>query len=213
MFIPKMFRLEDRAMIAEVIQSCDFALLVTSVDGELQASHLPLLFLPDREPHGVLRGHIARGNPQWRALQRLQNEGGEALVIFQGPHAYVSPSWYGAAAVERSVPTWNYLAVHAYGRPSLIEDEAEVCALLDDLTAVQEAGQPMPWSLGRMDASLLQGMLKGIVAFEIALDRVEGKAKLSQNKPADQREGVMAALAGRDGSMSDLTAQWMRRLT
>ena len=213
MFVPKMFRLEDRSAVADVIRSCDFALLVTAVAGQVQASHLPLLFAPDRGPRGALLGHMARGNPQWRDLERLRQEDGEALVVFQGPHAYVSPNWYGAAAVERSVPTWNYLAVHAYGRPALIEDETEVCAVLEGLTAKHESGQQTPWSLGRLDAALLSGLLKGIVTFEIALDRVEGKAKLSQNKPAEQRAGVMAALSGQDSSMSGLTAEWMRRLT
>ena len=213
MFVPKMFRLEDQTAIAEVITSCDFALLVTAAAGQPQASHLPLLYLPERGPYGTLLGHIAHSNPQWRDLERLQRDGGEAMVVFQGPHAYVSPSWYGADAAGRSVPTWNYLAVHAYGRPVLIEDDAEVCALLDRLTAVHEAAQPAPWSMGRLDAPMVAGLLKGIVAFEIALDRVEGKAKLSQNKSAEQRAGVVTALAGQDNGMSRQTAEWMRRLT
>ncbi|HSR71788.1 MAG TPA: FMN-binding negative transcriptional regulator, partial [Kiloniellales bacterium] len=132
MYVPEVFALRDSEAIAAVLRDHGFAVLVTPGEAAPTASHLPFLFDPARGDHGVLRAHMARANPQWRALERLQAEGGEALVVFQGPHAYVSPRWYGDGP---AVPTWNYLAVHVYGRPRLIEEPAALRALLADLVA------------------------------------------------------------------------------
>ena len=122
---------------------------------------------------------MARANPQWQDFAKLADGGGEALVIFQGPHAYVSPNWYGPGA---AVPTWNYVAVHAYGPPQIMDDPARVRALLDRLVRVQETDSQTPWSMASQEDEYIERMMRGIVAFEIPVTRLEAKAKLSQNK-------------------------------
>ncbi len=212
MYVPKAFRLDDRAAIEEIVAACDFGLLVTAVEGRLQATHLPLLLERGEDGSDRLLGHVARANPQWRDLAALSASGGEALAVFQGPHAYVSPTWYGPAAEGRSVPTWNYLAVHAYGRPRLIESPEAVRALLARLSAHHEGSGSGAWSLARLEETRLEGLMRGIVAFELPVARLEGKAKLSQDKAADWRAGVIEALDTADGGLARGTAAWMRRL-
>jgi transcriptional regulator len=181
--------MSDPAWCHEIIRQESFATLVTVGEaGAPFATHLPVLVDESRGPRGTLLAHVARPNPQWRHF-----DGRQVLVIFQGPHAYVSPSWYG---VQPSVPTWNYVAVHAYGVPSLIEDEGRVRALLARLTDTYESGQPVPWRVEDAGDDYVRGMMRGIVAFEIPVDRLEGKAKLSQNRSAGDRERVRTALTG-----------------
>ncbi len=191
MYVPEVFALADEAYARKVIDSHGFALLVTALDGPPQASHLPFLLAPDHGPKGTLVAHMARTNPQWRDLERLSAEDGEALVIFQGPHAYVSPTWY---AGDQVVPTWNYLVVHAYGVPRLIEDSVRVRAVIERLVARHEAGSAAPWRIDSQEEKYVAAMLRGIVAFEIPIARLEAKAKLNQNKAPQDREGVVAGL-------------------
>jgi transcriptional regulator len=141
----------------------------------------------DAGEHGTLVGHMARANRQWQDF----GEAGEALVIFQGDHGYVSPSWY---ETHPSVPTWNYLAVHAYGFPRLIEDAERVRETLRALVTRYEAGFDEPWPMDLPD-DYLRKMIGGIVVFEIPLTRLEGKFKLSQNRPVADRRRVIATLA------------------
>jgi transcriptional regulator len=207
MYVPKHFALDDPERIAEVLRRFDFALLISAVEGRAPvATHLPFVFDPARGAKGTLRAHMARANPHWRDLVKLAESGGEALVAFSGPHGYVSPSWYGPGD---AVPTWSYVAAHAYGVPCLIEDPAVVRALLAQMVAVQEAGRAVPWSLADQDEAFLARMQRGIVAFEIPVARLEAKAKLSQNKDTGVRRSVAAAL--REGGETDL-AQWMEDL-
>ncbi len=209
MYIPQQFVLTDREDIRAVLRDYAFAVLVTAVDGAPpQATHLPFLFDAAAGPNGTLIAHMARANPHWQDLVRLHEAGGEALVIFQGPHAYVSPRWYGAGA---AVPTWNYLAVHAYGTPRLLEDTARVRRLLADLTATYEAGADEPWRLDGLDESYLAANLRAIVAFEIPVARLEAKAKLNQNKRPEDRQGVIAALRDREDPLGHEVAALMRR--
>jgi len=176
-----------------------FATLVTVHDGSPMATHLPFLVDPDDGEHGRLIAHMARANDQWRDF----GHGGEALVIFQGQHAYVSPSWYRA---HPSVPTWNYVAVHAYGVPRVIDDEARVRDILRTLVDKHEAGFDEPWSMDLPDP-YMTNMLRGIVAFEMPITHIDGKFKLSQNRSGEDREQVVAALAGsRDPMERDLAA-------
>lgn len=197
MFVPKHFVLEDRAQAHEIIRNHDFALLVTAGKGAPVATHLPLLLDEKQGEQGLLLGHMARANSHWKELAALHESGGEALAIFQGPHAYISPTWYGGG--KPTVPTWNYLAVHAYGTPRIIEDAAWVRALLERLVAVHEAGLPEPWSTVGLEESFLTAMQRGIVAFEIPISRLEAKAKLSQNKePAQIENAANVLLAGDD---------------
>jgi transcriptional regulator len=185
MYIPAAFRETRLEVLHALIREHSFAMLVSHVDGQLFATHLPLVLDEARGPNGTLRGHMARANPHWRSFAR----GEETLVVFQGPHAYISPSWYRA---EQAVPTWNYSAVHAYGTPRLVENTGDVRALLDDTVETFEAGLPEPWSTARVGDEYIGKMAQGIVAFEMAITRLEGKRKLSQNRPAD----IESAAAG-----------------
>ncbi len=212
MYVPEVFQL-DAAAAGAVVRDNSFGLLVTvSAQGLPQASHLPFLFDGPAEaatgdPQGRLLGHLARANPQWHDLAALADSGGEALVIFQGAHGYISPSWY---APGPAVPTWNYLAVHLYGRPRIVEAEPEVEALLARLVAAHEAGAASPWSQDGQDPKYLARMRRGIVAFEIPVARLEAKAKLSQNRSAADRRQVIHALEAARDLQSQALAVEMR---
>ena len=206
MYIPEAFLLEDREAVFELIRRHDFALLATARGGAVQASHLPVLLDADRGPQGTLYAHVARANPQWRDFAALESD---AMVVFQGPHAYISPTWYGPG---RQVPTWNYVAVHAYGRPRVIEDDAAVHALLERLVARHEAGRSPAWSMDSQEESYLSAMRRGIVAFELPIARLEAKAKLSQNKRAPVRADVAAALEAAGDPAGRAVAAAMRSL-
>jgi len=190
MYIPSHFALDDPARIEDLIETYDFAVLVTAPAGVPQAGHLPFLYDPSAGPKGTLYAHMARANPQWRDFDALAAAEGEALVIFQGPHAYVSPSDYRSD--KPNVPTWNYLALHAYGRPRVISDDAAVRDLLTRLSVKHESRRAVPWRFADLPENFSAAMMKGIVAFELPLTRLEAKAKLSQNKTRRQ----MAAAAG-----------------
>jgi transcriptional regulator len=203
MYVPRHFDASDQATCHALMRQESFATLVTVDEGGVPfATHLPVLVDPGRGPHGTLRAHVARANPQWRMFAA----GREALVVFLGPHAYVSPGWY---LQHPSVPTWNYVAVHAYGVPAIVDDPARVRAFLTELTATYEAGRPAPWSVDGLPADYLAGMLRGIVAFEIPIGRLEGKSKLSQNRGAEDRARVEAALAAAGDPWSRATAARM----
>ena len=206
MYVPDIFALNDADEVARVLRAESFALLVTAADGAPRASHLPFLHDPEAGAKGRLIAHMARANPQWRDLARLAERGAEALAVFQGPHAYVSPTWYGGGP---AVPTWNYVAVHAYGVPSIVEEPARVREILSRLVDTHESGAREPWSLENLDGAFLARMMRGIVAFEMRITRLEAKAKLSQNKTAKDRRGVVAAL---EASASPLDRQVAARM-
>lgn len=190
MYIPRSFAVTDPATLHDFIERHSFGLLVSTVGGEPFATHLPFLLDRTAGPHGTLVGHVAQSNPHWRDLA-----GQTALAVFAGPHAYVSPTWYQAAEV---VPTWNYTAVHAYGRATLVEDSMDLLDILQRSVAVYERSMPRPWALTEPPA-FLDKMLAQIVGFRIAIERLEGKFKLSQNHPADRRDKVARALRERGG--------------
>lgn len=190
MFIPPHFAENDPAKLRDLIERYSFGLLVSQVDGEPFATHLPFLFDRAAGPHGALLGHMARANPHWRALA-----GTTALAAFSGPHSYVSPTWYEA---DNMVPTWNYVAVHAYGRVEVIEDRAALLDVVKRSAAVYEAAMPRPWTLDGKPA-FADRLLDQIVGFRIRIDRLEGKWKLNQNHPAERRAKVAAALRERGG--------------
>lgn len=183
MYIPKPFAVTDETVLDEFITGNSFATLVSCIDGVPFATHLPLIFDRTAAPNGVLLGHMARANPQWRAFDGER----QALAIFQGPHAYVSPSWYETSP---AVPTWNYTAAHVYGAPRAIEDEEWLSALVDRLVQVYESGQSQPWP-GDLPADFKRGLLRSIVGFEMPVERIEGKFKLSQNRPVADQRGVV----------------------
>jgi len=155
----------------------------------LIASHVPLLLDPDPAPYGTLIGHLARPNPQARGAI------GEALAIFQGLDAYITPSWYATKReTGKVVPTWNYVAIHAAGPITFFDDPDRLLDVVTRLTEKQESGRAAPWAVSDAPADFVQGMLKGIVGFAIPLARLEGKWKMSQNRPAEDRAGVIAGL-------------------
>lgn len=188
MYVPPHFAIEDPAEAAALIEAHSFGILVSDTETGMEATHIPFLLRRD-EAGGpaALLGHVARANPHWKAFDAARR----AMVLFQGPHAYVSPGWYPAG---KKVPTWNYVAVHVYGTPRIMEDAAAVRALLEEMVATYEAGSPEPWSLDGQPEDYLDAMQKGTVAFEIPVERVDAKAKLSQNHPEGNRTGAIAGL-------------------
>ncbi len=181
MYVPNYFQGPEQPAVFDFIESHSFGLIVSGTGGELCATHLPLLLRRDVGPHGQLVGHMARANPHWR-----QMAGAEVLAIFNGPHAYISPSWYEEADV---VPTWNYLAVHAAGRCEIIDDEEAVMQVVADYVSFYEQSMPRPW---QPDATTgyNKKLLKQIVAFRVEITRLEAKWKLGQNHSAERRERV-----------------------
>lgn len=201
MYIPKAFREDDMKKLHKLMQEYSFAALVTQQDGVPVATHLPFLLDSGRGPYGTLMAHMARANAQWKTFNGEQ----EALVIFQGPHAYISPSWY---EVELSVPTWDYAAVHAYGIPRIIEDNTALYDLLKALIQTHEARFENPWNYQLPD-DYLQKMMRGIVGFEIQITRLEGKFKMSQNRTAGEQQQVIAALRGNRDELNNGVAELM----
>ena len=191
MYQPPHFR-EDRIEVQHtLIRSHPLGLLVTAGPGGLMANPIPFLVYPDESDLGTLRAHVARGNPQWRELGAVE----ECLVVFQGPHSYVSPSWYATKQeTGKVVPTWNYATVHAWGRPRIIEDAGWLRRQLDDLTASQENRRVPPWAPADAPEPFIASQMKGIIGVEIPVARIEGKWKVSQNRPEADRAGVVAGL-------------------
>jgi transcriptional regulator len=187
MYIPPAFKIDDPAMLAAFVRKHSFATLITHDGGAPFASHLPMLFRPEAGPHGTLLSHMARANPQWQHFAA----GGEVLAIFHGPHSYISPAWYATAP---AVPTWNYATVHAYGVPIIIEDHNRVAALLRETIATYEAAFEQPWP-GDLPEEYRDKMMRGIVAFEMPVTRIEGKFKLGQNRPAEDIQKLHGVLA------------------
>lgn len=197
MYIPSSFAVAELAELHAAIERYSFATLVSSgsgsgsATGDLMASHLPLLLDRSAGAQGTLWGHFARANPQWQAVADAESRH-DVLVVFSGPHAYISPTWYQA---ERTVPTWNYVAVHAYGPLEIVADEPIVVDLLHRTVEHFEAGQPRPWRLADQPADFIAQLTRQIVAFRIPIRRLEGKWKLNQNHPAERRERVAEHLA------------------
>jgi len=189
MYRPEAFDQPDRAALLAAIAEAPFATVVSQTSGGLEASHLPLLHVEEGGEDRLI-GHFAKANPQWQSL-----EGQAVLAIFQGPQGYVSPGWYASKREHgRVVPTWNYIAVHVHGEARLIQEAEALHALVSRLTQRFEASRPEPWAVTDAPMRFTDGMLKGIVGLSIAVSRIEGKWKLSQNRPAADREGVIAGL-------------------
>ena len=190
--MPAAFAMSDEDVRA-LLAGDGAADLVTSTSQGLLATMLPFVFDPDAGEHGALLGHVARNNPQWR-----EPAAGEALVIVRGTDAYVSPSWYASKAEHgRVVPTWNYVTAHVYGRLVVHDDARWVESLVRRLTDQREAALPHPWSVDDAPAAVVAGQLRAIVGLELQITRIEAKAKLSQNRPPADVDGVVAGLAAR----------------
>jgi transcriptional regulator len=206
MYTPSYFNDADLGSLHAQIEGARLAILVTANDSGMQASHLPLLFRPDEGPHGTLYGHFAKANPQWKDVQR----GAEVMVIFPGADAYVSPSFYPAKAEHgKVVPTWNYLAIHAYGHAEVFTDAQRLLALVSGLTDKHESGRTSPWSVDDAPTDYIEKMLGAIVGFALPIDRLEGKRKLNQNRSAEDIAGVRDGLAGSSNVRDQQVAQLM----
>jgi transcriptional regulator len=191
MYTPSHFREERIEVLTTLMRGHPLAALVTVGEQGLAASHIPLVYDPNPEPFGTLRGHVARMNPQWRDL----SPNVQALAIFAGPEHYISPSWYPSKAEHgKVVPTWNYAVVHAYGRLSVKFDHAWLRRNVEELTEANEQRSAHPWRVEDAPAEYIDRMLHEIVGVEIVIDRLEGKWKVSQNRGAADRTGVVAGL-------------------
>lgn len=203
MYIPDHFRVSDREAIFDFMAAHGFATVVTRRGDEPFASHLPLLVDRAAGSNGTIIGHLARANPQW-----LDAAGQSVLVVFSGPHAYISPRWYAEPNV---VPTWNYATVHAYGRWETVDDPLSVKQIVNDTVDFYEAGLPQPWSLDA-DTPLVDGLVKQIVGFRIVVETLEAKFKLNQNHSQARRDRVITELSKSKRSDERAVADLMRRL-
>lgn len=202
MYIPGHFEQNDLQVMCALIRRHPLATLVTSTEHGLSVNHIPLVLAPDsgdRAENLRLHGHIARANPL--AKTPLIDD---AIAIFQGPNAYISPSWYATKQQHgKVVPTWNYTAVHLSGRVRLIDDPDWTLAMVEQLTDQEEAGRPDPWSVQDAPTIFTEGLLKSIVGLELTVSEVRGKWKVSQNQPDENREGVRDGLKGDSNPAAD----------
>lgn len=191
MYLPPAFREDRIETLHAFIRQHPLGLLTSAGESGLAATPLPFLVYPADGVHGTLRAHLARANPHWRELQG----GVECLVVFMGPQGYVTPSWYPSKReTQKAVPTWNYVCVQARGRPRIVEDAAWLRRQIDDLTCAREGARPDPWMVSDAPEDYLAAQMQAIVGLEIPIDRIEGKWKLSQNRSATDRAGVIAGL-------------------
>ena len=203
MYVPAAFAEADPAKLHAFIRRYSFAVLTSAGESGLVASHLPLLLDADAGPNGRLIGHMARANPQWRQVE------GDVMAVFSGPHAYVSPSWYEESG---TVPTWNYVAVHAYGTFEVVEEPDALMEILRRSVEAYESPRQAPWIFDE-SAPHVERMLGAIVGFRIEIARLEGKWKLSQNHPEGRRTRVIRALSEQSGEDSQAVAALMAEST
>lgn len=203
MYIPSAFGETHLPRLHDFIEQNSFGLLVTQLDGEPFATHLPFLIERTAGAQGTLVCHVARANPQWR-----EADGKTALAIFSGPHAYISPTWYEA---EQVVPTWNYAAVHVYGTMQVIKDESELRTIVQGMVQVYERSMPQPWSFDG-SSTFAARLLAQIVGFRIEIARIEGKFKLNQNHPVERRRKVVQALQQRNDENAQAVATLMQAM-
>lgn len=191
MYIPKHFDEPSLEILHQLMRARPLSTLVTLSSGGLNANHIPLHLSVEGAPLGTLRGHVARGNPLWCDVVKEV----DVLAIFNGPEAYISPSWYPSKAeTGRAVPTWNYAVAHAYGQLRVIDDKAWLRSHLAALTLQQESSQPAPWQLADAPGDYIDKMLSAVVGIEIDIVRLTGKWKMSQNQPAANQAGVVQGL-------------------
>jgi transcriptional regulator len=198
MYIPKYFNISDENMIFNLIEENSFATLISQHNGEPYASHLPLVL---NKIERAMYGHFARANGQWKDIPKQK-----VLVIFQGPHSYISPSWY---ETKNAVPTWNYVAAHIYGEMEILDSEAEVFESLCQMVKKYEK-PTSSYRLEEVETSYVEGLSKGIVGFKINITRMEGKAKLSQNHSIERQELVIQQLERASGENNKNIANLMK---
>ncbi|MBP0444800.1 FMN-binding negative transcriptional regulator [Roseomonas sp. SSH11] len=202
MYVPPAFREEDITALHGTMRDARLANLVTATAEGLIATPLPLFLAPDEGPYGTLYGHLARANGQWKLPPM-----GDAMALFMGPDAYVSPAWYPSKQEHgKVVPTWNYIAVHAYGPAEFFEDSDRLLQVVTRLTNLHEGPRPEPWAVTDAPESFIRAQLRGIVGLRLPITRLEGKRKMSQNRSAEDRAGVAAGLAASDRPSDRATA-------
>ena len=201
-YIPPAFRDDDPASLRAAMRAARLASLVTATADGLVATPLPLMLDETEGEHGVIYGHLARANPQWKAAPVS-----EAMAIFMGPDAYVTPSWYATKREHgKVVPTWNYVAVHAYGPVEFFDDPDRLLEVVTRLTELHEAPRAEPWAVSDAPEPFIRSQLRGIVGLRLPITRIEGKRKLSQNRTAEDREGVAVGLGGSDDPLDQAVA-------
>jgi len=207
MFQPPLFREERVEVMHALMIENPFATLVSSATGGLTADHVPLVVHPELTEHGLIRGHLAVGNPLW-----TDSEGDiEVLAVFQGPHAYVTPSWYPSKKEHgKVVPTWNYAVVHAHGTLQFTKDPEWLMEHLSELTRRNESHRPSPWAVSDAPEDYLGRQLKGIVGIEIAINALSGTWKVSQNKTPQDREGVELGLLTENSPQATAVSRLVR---
>lgn len=194
MFIPSVYREEDRDTLHQIITDARLGNFITATAEGPLSTPLPLYLVPDEGEWGTLYGHMARVNPQWRTPAV-----GNALAIFMGPDAYVSPSWYPTKQqTHKVVPTWNYVAVHAFGPMEVFEESDRLMDVITRLTNLHEKERPDPWAVSDAPDDYIRGLLKGIVGIRLPITELQGKRKMSQDKSAQDRAGVARGLADSD---------------
>lgn len=198
MYIPKHFKIDDEDQIYEFIEKYSFATLYSTHMGEPYATQLPLILKKDEN---ALYGHFARPNGQWKDIGNQT-----VLVVFQGPHCYISPSWY---EIKDAVPTWNYVSIHLYGKVDIIEDEKVIFDSLNEMVNKYEKPDS-PYNLKNVESRYVEGMSKGIVAFKITINKIEAKAKLSQNHPVERQELIIEHLE-RSSDQNDLQVAYLMK--
>jgi transcriptional regulator len=207
MYTPPAFREDDPEILRQMMREVRLATVVTATAEGLLASPLPLFLREDEGENGVLYGHLARANRQWQVPPTA-----EALAIFAGPDAYITPSWYAAKAEHgKVVPTWNYAAVHAYGTIEFFDDEASLHAVVSQLTAIHEAPRDAPWAVSDAPETFVAAQLKGIVGLRLRISRLEGKRKMSQNRPDTDRAGVISGLSESERAADRVVADMIPR--
>ena len=209
MYQPEHFRNEQHTQLHALIKDNALAMLVTLMHGELEVNHVPVVLDADVGEFGQLRFHLARANPLANWLTSSADERRQALFVFRAEQAYVSPDWYGQ---DNMVPTWNYAVAHAHGHVEVLDDDGLI-GILDDLSASQENGlRKTPWTTQKMDQELYRKMRRAIVGFQMPIERLEGKWKMSQNRPDAARAGVIRALEKIGSDDSAKTAKTMHEL-
>ncbi|WP_018132000.1 FMN-binding negative transcriptional regulator [Effusibacillus pohliae] len=183
MYVPKPFEVNDRGKLIDFIREHSFGILFSAADGKPFATHLPFLYQADADGDGLLVGHLAKANPHWKSIHDQ-----EVLVVFHGPHAYISPTWYGE---PNTVPTWNYVAVHVYGTFGLVQDKGSLKQILTDSMRFYEPSLALA---DRLDEPHLESMMQAIVGFKIRIHKIEGKWKLNQNHSIERQRRVIEAL-------------------
>ncbi|MBK7569746.1 MAG: FMN-binding negative transcriptional regulator [Bacteroidetes bacterium] len=203
MYIPKINKLTEQETIYRFMQENSFAIIVSELNGEIIATHMPVELEENDKGEKVLRSHMAKQNPQWNNFEKFD----QVLVIFSGPHTYISSSWYDHV----NVPTWNYIAVHVYGKPRIL-DEEETIGVLTRLVNRYENASEKPFKMENLSEDYLQSHLKALVAFEISIDRIDAKQKLSQNRNEHNYDLVINELNKREDAQSDAVKKEMERI-